>query len=49
MLISNSIIETEHSIFEYDDECVKCNNIENIFVLLSCIIYFRHIFLKLII
>lgn len=33
------IIETKHSIYEYDTECIECSDFINTFVLLMCIKY----------
>ena len=37
---NKNLIETNTSIFEYDEECLKCKNEENIFILFVCIKHF---------
>ncbi len=31
-----NIIETEDTIYEYDEACIKCKNSPNFFILLAC-------------
>lgn len=35
----STMVETEHSIFEYDSDCLKCKNPTNVFILLVCLKY----------
>lgn len=33
------IVETEYSIYEYDNDCLNCKDNINLFILLTCLRY----------